>query len=316
MLLLYRGERFNANFYYHAGLDIDHSFFLLEEGKRILLTSRMNKEYAEKKFKGNVIAYSKDPLKHIENLTKGKRLDLDFRGISAHLFARIYQFKKPRDVSDGLSRARMKKSPGELLLLKQAAKASKKILSIAENYFGKTEQALASAIYMETYSKGLRPSFRPIVATGANSAFPHYEPANERIKGLCLVDYGAAVRRYQSDLTRVFFQKKDPRKERMYAKLKHIIQLITDELPNLRTGGDLARYSQKLYKKENLPFPPHSIGHGIGLEVHELPSLSSKSKDLLEGTTFTLEPSVYFPGKFGLRCEEMVHFNGKRARIL
>lgn len=316
MLLLARGERFNANFFYNSGVDLDNSFFIRDGEERTLLVSKMNKEYAEEKFIGEVIAYSRDPLKEIERLSRGKKLEMDFRGISAHFFQKVSSFAKPIDVSEELAKARMRKSAGELLLMKQAARAAKQIIEMGKDAFGKAEQQLASKLYAETYKEGLRPAFRPIVATGRNSSFPHSEPTDEKISGLCLVDYGVSCRHYYSDLTRVFFEKRDAKKEKIYSQLKHILAQIVDEIPNLSAGADIAHLAEKLYKKEHLPFPPHSIGHGIGLEVHELPSLSRASKDKLEGATFTLEPSVYYPGEFGLRYEEVIHYNGKKAQIL
>lgn len=316
MLLLARGERFNANFFYHSGVDIDNSFFIKEGDERTLLVSKMNKEYAEEKFIGNVVAFEKDPLKEIEKLSRGKKIEMDFRGISAYFFNKISAFAKPHDVSEGLAKARTRKSAGELLLMRQAARSARHIIDIGKDSFGKTEQQLASRLYAETYKEGLRPAFRPIVATGRNSSFPHSEPTDEKISGLCLVDYGVSSRHYYSDLTRVFFEKRDAKKEKIYSQLKHIVEQIVDEIPNFSVGSDVALLAEKLYKKEKLPFPPHSIGHGIGLEVHELPSLSKTSKDKLEGATFTLEPSVYYSGEFGLRYEEVIHNNGKKAQIL
>ena len=316
MLVLARGERFNANFFYNSGVDMDNSFFIRDGDERKLMVSKMNKDYAEEKFIGEVISFEKDPLKEIEKMSRGKKLEMDFRGISAFFFNKISAFAKPMDVSEDLAKARMRKSAGELLFMRQAARAGKGIIDMGKDYFGKSEQQLSSKLYSETYKEGLRPAFRPIVATGKNSSFPHSEPTDEKISGLCLVDYGVASHHYYSDLTRVFFEKRDAKREKIYSQLKHIVEQIVDEIPNLSLGSDIALLSEKLYRKEHLPYPPHSIGHGIGLEVHELPSLSKTSKDKLEGATFTLEPSVYYSGEFGLRYEEVIHYNGKKAQIL
>ena len=213
MLLLHRGERYNANFYYHAGMDLDNSFLVKDGGRHTLLVSKMNQAYAEEKFKGEVIAYAKDPIKHIEKLARGKKIEMDFRGISASLYQKISSFSKPKDVSDQLARLRIRKSAGELLLIRRATHISKDLLSLAKGAFGKTEQEFASTLYLKTYSWGFRPSFRPIVSTGANTAFPHSEPTAEKISGFCLVHYGVSANRYYADLTRVFFEKKDRKKD-------------------------------------------------------------------------------------------------------
>ena len=129
-----------------------------------------------------------------------------------------------------------------------------------------------------------------------------------------IFDYGVRINHYNSDMTRCTFLSREA--EKIYLSLKRIANGILDELPNLKTGGDLASFSKILYKKEGLPYPPHSIGHGIGLEVHEKPSLSPTSKDLLYNTVFAIEPAVYFPGKFGLRYENVIYFDGKKAKVL
>ncbi|MDD2655605.1 MAG: Xaa-Pro peptidase family protein, partial [Candidatus ainarchaeum sp.] len=307
MLLLARGDRFNANFFYHSGVDIDNSFFLKDGGDRILLVPRMNADYAKEKFQGDVKVYTKDPLKEMEKLCRGRKLEMDFRSISAHFYKKISSFSRPADVSEQLSRARIKKSPGELLLIKQAVRASKSLVEAGRHAFGKTEMEFASELYTKTSSKGFRPAFKPIVSSGKNTSFPHYDPNSDKISGMCLVDYGVSSRRYCADITRVFFQKSDPKKEKIYRKLQHILEQLVEHMPEFNTGGELAAYAEKLYRKEGLVFPPHSIGHGIGLEVHEMPSLSKLSKDPLEGATFALEPSVYYSGQFGLRYEEVVY---------
>ncbi len=317
MLVLARGERFNANFFYNSGVDIDNSFFIKEGGERTLLVSKMNQDYAEERFKGGEVAvFRKDPFTELERICRGRKIEMDFRGISARLYKEMCGFSKPQDVSEALSASRMKKSPGELLLMRQAARASKSLLEAGKDSFGKTEMEFASGLYIKTASKGFRPAFRPIVSSGKNTAFPHYEPGPEKISGTCLVDYGVSSQHYCADITRVFFQKPDPKKERIYRKLQHILEQLVERIPEFETGGALALHAEKLYRREGLPLPPHTIGHGIGLEVHELPSLSRKSGDPLEGATFTLEPSVYYPGEFGLRYEEVIHYNGKRAVIL
>jgi Xaa-Pro aminopeptidase len=65
----------------------------------------------------------------------------------------------------------------------------------------------------------------------------------------------------------------------------------------------------KAFRKMGLPQMPHSIGHGVGLEVHEYPRLRKGSKDLIRGTVFTLEPAVYFKNRFGLRYERGIFVN-------
>ena len=131
-----------------------------------------------------------------------------------------------------------------------------------------------------------------------------------------MIDYGVRYEHYCADLTRCFILDKDNSKTKEYEKLQDICYEIVDSLPNLRTGKDVAKLSEKLIAKAKFPKLIHSIGHGVGLDVHELPRLGMKSKDrITAGAMLAIEPAFY--GKnYGMRFEETICFNGKRARIL
>lgn len=314
--LLYRGERFNPNFFYQSGVDIDHAFLLLSGEERALLVPKMNKEYAESLFNGEVIAYSKKPTEQISKiLKKTEAVGLDLRSLPASLFLKLSkEFRKTKDISEELAQSRVKKGKKEISIMKKAAGISKKIIEAEGKNPKKTEKEIAESLLISTYGNGAEPSFKPIVASGINSSYPHSEPTKKTISNPLLIDYGARLSHYNSDLTRCF--KLSGEQKKVYAKLKHISETLIDEMQKFRTGGELAEFAKILYKKEGLIHPPHSIGHGIGLEVHEKPSLSPSSKDALEGATFAIEPSVYFTGKYGLRYENVVYFDGKKARVL
>lgn len=314
--LLYRGENFNANFFYQSGVDIDHSFLLVSKERRVLLTPEMNRQYAESMFNGEVIPYGKKPMESISKiLKKSETLGLDFRSLPASLYTRISKhYKKTKDVSEALAEERSLKGKKEISIIKKATKLSKKIINAAGEDPEPTEKETANELFLSTYSAGAEPAFEPIVSSGPRTAYPHSTPTKAKISGPLLIDYGTRLDKYNSDITRCFFLSREQSK--IYNKLKRISASILDQLPNLETGADLAKLAKALYKKEGLEHPPHSIGHGIGLEVHEKPSLSLKSKDSLAGATFALEPSVYFKGEYGLRHENVVYFDGKKATLL
>ena len=167
----------------------------------------------------------------------------------------------------------------------------------------------------ETNNLGLSPAFEPIVATGKNSAMPHYRGSDVKIRDYVLIDYGVKYKFYNSDLTRCFFLKKDRRKEEAYSKLKSIVYEIIDNLQSFSTGADIARFSEKLFSRYGLPEQIHAIGHGLGLDVHETPALNKKSKDKLKNSVLAIEPGVYYKD-FGARFEENIYFDGKKTKIL
>lgn len=315
-LLLYRGEKFNANFYYNSGVDIDHSFLLACGESRTLLVPQMNREYAESVFEGEVAAYKKDPVAAISALcTKPGPMGLDFRSIPASLFLRLSgKFGSIKDVSRKLASARLAKGKGEVALIKKAATLSKKLIRSHGKRPAGTEARTAGRLLASAYTSGAEPAFSPIVACGIASSYPHSVPTAGKISSPLLIDYGVRIGRYNSDITRCFRLGRE--QEKIYSKLKRISRCILDGIPDMETGAELAALARKLYATEGLAHPPHAIGHGIGLEVHEKPSLSSGSKDGLRGAVMAIEPSVYFARKYGLRHEDLIHFDGKRARLL
>ena len=127
-----------------------------------------------------------------------------------------------------------------------------------------------------------------------------------------LVDFGVKKDGYCSDFTRCYFRGKGAAKERAaYDKCRRVYGEMVKALPDCKTGKDVALLGERLMKKHGLPRLPHSIGHGVGMEVHEYPHLGVKSRDTLEGAALAIEPAAYF-SRFGVRYEGMVaRFGGK-----
>ncbi len=315
--LLYRGEKFNANFFHNAGVDIDHSFFLASPTHvNTLLVPEMNYEYAKSKFKkGEVKFYSRKAIDEIKSVfKKSEQVGLDYPSISASMFLKLKKEFKTKDVSEELNSMRAVKKPAEISTMKKAAALTRKLILNSGNDPAQTDEKTANQFLLSLFKEGVSPAFSPIVASGVNSSFPHSIPTPKKMQSPLLFDAGVRLNYFNADITRCFRLSKE--QKRIYEKLQNIFHSILDEVQNLRTGRELALFTKKLYIRENLPHPPHSVGHGVGLEVHEKPSLSIHSKDILKGAVFTLEPSVYFPGKFGLRYEDMVYFDGKKAKVL
>lgn len=158
-------------------------------------------------------------------------------------------------------------------------------------------------------------SFEPIVAFGAHSATPHHQNSATKLKSneVVLIDMGMKFKGYCSDMTRTFLPKKPSAEQRKV--YEEVLMAQEAAIRALKTGvkcSKLDEIARKSMGKLADHFG-HSLGHGIGLDVHEAPSLSAKSKDTLkEGMVVTVEPGVYLPGKFGVRIEDMgrVGING------
>ncbi len=187
---------------------------------------------------------------------------------------------------------------------------------------GKSELELAAEIeHFIRYRGASNASFDIIVGSGPNSSFPHHVTGYRRIREgePVLIDMGADIDGYKSDLTRVFFSGKiNPLVRRVYDIVRTAQGMAIRAIkPGVNTAkiDKIARKYLKRYGYDRLFV--HNLGHGVGLEIHEAPSLSGRSEDILRaGMVITVEPGVYFPGKFGIRIEDMVLVTQKGCRVL
>lgn len=312
-LLLQRGEHFNGNFYYFSGIDVDYAFFLAEGKKRTLLVPKMGAALARKLFTGRIVVYE-DFIEVLKRRLAGKKVFVDGTNLSARTWKRLRTFCNVVDATELLYEKRRIKLASEVAHIRKAVQLTKKIINNIDLSGCITEQDVANQLLCSTFEAGLEPAFSPIVAADSNTAFPHYKNGKKKIRDFVLVDYGVRYRHYCGDITRCFFIRKDQKKLTMYERLKEILNEIVDNMANFRTGNELAAFSEKLLKKHNMS-SLHSIGHGIGLDVHEWPRLSKKYMDNISGSTMAIEPAFYNK-HLGMRYEETIYFDGKRARVL
>jgi Xaa-Pro aminopeptidase len=166
-----------------------------------------------------------------------------------------------------------------------------------------------------------KPSFETIVASGARSALPHAHPTGARLKlgQLLLIDMGAFVDGYASDMTRMLFLgRPGARVKRLYrAVLEAQLAAIDAVRPGVTTSH-VDRQARHVLKKFGLDRAfVHSTGHGLGLEIHELPRIGRKDKTLLAaGMAITIEPGAYLEGFGGVRIEDTVVVTAGGCEVL
>ena len=314
MILLYQGEEPDANFYYHSGVDIDHAFLLMEGKRKTLLVHEMNAAVAKATFSGRVVVY-KDAMAALTKLLRRKTVLYDSDSISVHLFSRLKSICAFKDHSQELARMRVVKSSEEVSKVAKAARCAKEILESLELKKGMTELDVKKKLLLATLEMGLEISFEPIVATDLDSSFPHSHAGKKKLGSILLVDFGVKYDHYCSDLTRCFILDGDRKKKEQYERLKDICWFIVDSLPQMTKGSEVSALADDLMAKAGFPKMIHSIGHGVGLEVHEHPGLGPKSADPISNTTMAIEPAFYL-SRYGMRYEETVHNSGKRSRVL
>ncbi|MFH1520249.1 MAG: M24 family metallopeptidase [Candidatus Micrarchaeota archaeon] len=313
MLLLYRGEKFNANFFYHSGIDIDHSFFVLDGNKKTLLVPALNETLAKDRFKGKVIVYT-DPVQTLKFLSR-KTVGIDGVNLSMRMAGKLRKFCKLNDLTIELLKNRAKKKPDEAAKIRRAVKYTKEIFENIDFKKAKTENDVRKQLLVQTMELGLETAFDPIVSGGKSSSYPHYQNGNRKLGKFIMVDYGVRYQHYCSDITRCFILDGDKKKKEQYERLQGICYFLVDSLPDLKNGKEVNELATDLLKKAGFPKMPHSIGHGVGLDIHESPHLGSKSEDKLSGSVLAIEPSFYLKN-YGMRFEETIDFTGKRPKIL
>jgi Xaa-Pro aminopeptidase len=290
----------------------------------MLWTTQMNSEYARGISHLPVKTMPKGRFSEtIRPLLRGSKLGLDLNSIPAsrYLSLRKRLKKKIVDASPALSRLRAVKEEWEIAKIAASVRVAKKILCEVEQEIDSrmSEADVHKRLLALSLEHGCEPAFEPIVATGSSTRFPHYKTARagkRKLNGIVLVDFGVRLDGYCSDLTRCFFLGPCKKEREAYAKAQDILADILGEIPKMKKARELALFSEKRFKTEGLPKPIHSIGHGIGMEVHESPRLNAKSKDsLVPGMALAIEPAAYFKD-FGVRYEETIALEKGRARVL
>lgn len=164
-------------------------------------------------------------------------------------------------------------------------------------------------------------SFDIIVGSGANGALPHHSPSNKVIvEGESVViDMGARYQGFCSDLTRtIFIGQPDDTFERVYTTVLHA-QIEAEKRARVgMTGGEVDAIARNIISEAGYGKDfGHSLGHGVGLAVHESPVVGPKSTERIEeGMVFTIEPGIYLTGWGGVRIEDIVVMENGRARVI
>jgi len=213
------------------------------------------------------------------------------------------------------------KTKEEIRWMRRAAELACRGLRCASELLeeGRSEREIAAEVEYEMRRAGSEGTpFPTIVASGPNSLLPHASSSNRRVrKGeLVVVDLGALYRGYCSDLTRTFALSPSPRQERLLRAVREAQLSALERVRAGRRAGEVEEAARKVLEERGYGrYVLHGAGHGIGLEVHEFPSLKPGSRDPLgKDYVITVEPGAYVPGVGGARWEDMVVV-GERGAI-
>ena len=149
---------------------------------------------------------------------------------------------------------------------------------------------------------------------------PHGRPSDAVIErgNVLLIDFGCAVDGYRSDMTRTLFVGEVPDDVRRYHDaVREAQQIAIDAIMVGADGQELDRLARERIEQEGVEPYGHGLGHGIGLETHEAPSLRRSAPSRLEaGMVFSVEPGIYLPGVTGIRIEDIVALEESGPRLL
>jgi Xaa-Pro aminopeptidase len=321
----------DVNVTYLTEFNASESWLLVTPKKSFYITDFRYILEAQKGLKGvEIKQYDRSMFKAVFELMadlKLKRLGFDDRHISLSAFK---QFKKecPQgieliELSDVVEKLREIKERREIDAIRGCLKLHHKAIKFLRSTIrpGLTEEDVL--VKLEAYVKkaGAGFSFPSIIASGPNSCFPHAHVSRRKIKNneIVLLDTGIDIGGYKSDLTRIAYLGKIPPHICEVAEIVKDAQLKA--IAKIKAGVPVAEADQEPrhhFKKFDLEQHfGHSLGHGVGLEIHESPRLSTKSPAVFKpGMVVTVEPAVYIPNKFGIRIEDMVLVTEKGCEVL
>lgn len=228
------------------------------------------------------------------------------------------------DLENILADIRVIKSKKEYTLLKQAAQFADLAIKTGVEAIteGATELDIIALIEYEMKKQGIQEmSFTTTCLSGAKTASPHGTPGQKKITAgdMVLFDLGVIFDGYCSDITRtVAYKSVTPEQEEIY---QTVLQANEKAIEASKLGTPVNKVDQAareyIESKGYGKYFNHRVGHGLGIEVHEYPSMSSDNTlALREGMCFTIEPGIYIPGTGGVRIEDMMFMTKNGAEIL
>ncbi|HJE18832.1 MAG TPA: aminopeptidase P family protein [Aliicoccus persicus] len=273
------------------------------------------------------ISDGEDAFQPIFEFSNGETIGVEGDVLSFNRYKRLREKFEDKNIVaiDGkISNARGIKTTDEKQLLLDAVDITEKALAdlTSRDVVGMTEAEIASYLVerMKAYG-GVGPSFGPIVLTGANSALPHGVPGDTKVEvgDFLLIDFGVVTKdNYVSDITRTFIVGEPTDKQREIYEAVLAANVAGVEA----TGKDVVISSIDAEGRKEIDtrgygeYFTHRIGHGLGLDIHEAPSMDQNNQGkLVSGNVVTIEPGIYIEGYGGVRIEDMLFVDDETVSL-
>ncbi|MFH1540395.1 MAG: aminopeptidase P family protein [Elusimicrobiota bacterium] len=318
-----------SNIFYLTGFKAENSFVFVSRNKVSLHIPELNYPSAKKYANCHIQITSDKFFKKYIN----KKVGFD----DCVSVVQLEKFKKSTGIkfqicSNFVEDFRLIKEQSEIKKIKTACEISKKALEytlkklktdlLTSSLSGITEKELADELEYSLRKCGAEKSaFDIIVASSNNAADPHHKPTNKKIQSndMILIDLGCVYENYNSDLTRTFFLGK------INAHIKNVFEIVKEAqkkaISIIKDGvscKEIDFAARDFIDKNGFgKYFIHGTGHGVGIDIHEGPSISAKSQTKLKtGMVITVEPGIYIPNRFGVRIEDTVLVTKNGCEIL
>ena len=310
------------------GIDIAEGYLIIDEEMNFFTDMRYFSAVKDRLVALGIVPHVFNGLDDVYAYLKSKkvkRLFVDFDRTTVSEFFEYNEMKfKLYNCAKSIDGFRQIKREEEIEQIKKACEITEQAVKFGIDNIrqGITEIELAKIIEDKMLELGADgTSFESIVAFASNSAVPHHQTSDKALeKGMVvLIDTGAKKNGYCADITRtVYYGEPD---EKFITCYQAVLLANQTAIDNITSGDELKDcdgYARDVLKERGLAeYFVHSLGHGVGLEIHEAPRLSKKAHGTMqENMVFTIEPGVYFDGQFGIRIEDTVLLkDGKVVRL-
>jgi len=328
--------------YYECGFSCDNAIFIAVGGESFFITDARYTTEAKEHVKGAEVVEARDLVAQARRILRRLRVpkiaydpkEFDCKSLTGLRKGVTTQFHPSPDLS---WKRRAIKSPEEIELIRRSAQLNREAFHRFGEYLvqegeGKSERELRFAAQEFLTRRGLYDlSFEPIVALNGNAAKPHAHPSSLKLSrgDLILFDGGIRYERYCSDRTRTalfgegFHWGKDqsfsdPLIQRAYDVVRRAQEAAIEGARSGMEAREIDALARDIVERSEFRGRfVHSLGHGVGLDIHEMPFINSRNRQIIEdGMVFTIEPGIYIPGAFGIRIEDMVYMDSGRAELL
>ena len=309
-----------VNTFYLTKFHSSNSFILItKDGKKFYFTDTRYYNAAEIFFQESEFMPILLDWKSIDSMIRHYKID---NLVIESDFWTLNQYDKLREtlkninlVSTDFSKLRIFKTRSEIMKIKDSIILAEKVMDYLVNNIkiGMTEIEVEKMATIQGLKLGAeKNSFDFIVATGVNGDSPHYKPNNSKVQDnqLITIDMGFVKDGYCSDITRTFKTSEsiDPKLEEIYKVVLKANKAVTKIAKPGMSAKELDKVARDIIEKAGYgKYFGHGLGHGLGIEIHEAPTVSFKSIDKLEpGMVISNEPGIYVPGLGGVRIEDIL----------